>query len=274
MRCSQPGNPPPETSASEHCQVCLPPPPNTVPHWRGRVRTKLTDVRPRSRGQVHARIFRRVEEGRVVEDALGSEVPGLAFQLCPVNIERGRVQAQRLDLMEHVNPQRRHRQTKGVVFSAVDHQPLSVDGERVVVPGDDILQQCPLSRIVFDHCVWSCSAEVESAAGLCQDGNEGTDGRERTHLDRAQPHLRSESTGGLDSGTPRRDTKHREGNAPTSYVHVILDYASPLLCNCPRDRFIRNGTGPTATLYKTGEQDACMLGPRGEGDKQPWGRSS
>lgn len=58
--------------------------------------------------QVDAGLLGGVEERLPGEDALGAELAGSAFQQSPVDVERHAVEAQGLDLVKDVEPERRN----------------------------------------------------------------------------------------------------------------------------------------------------------------------
>lgn len=60
-----------------------------------------------------------------------------------MNVERHAVEAQRLDLLEHIKPERWDWETEGVKLSTEDHDALAIDQERMLVPSHDVLQGSP-----------------------------------------------------------------------------------------------------------------------------------
>lgn len=107
----------------------------------------LTDVRAWSGNQIQASLLRSLQKRLDGQRRLVVKIATLALQSAPMQVKGHRVEAQGLDLLKDVEPQRGDGQSIRVELPREDHQALAIDEERVVVEGDDVLEQLSPLRV-------------------------------------------------------------------------------------------------------------------------------
>jgi predicted nucleic acid-binding protein len=83
--------------------------------------------------------LRSLEDRLEREDAIVPELILLAFEECPVDVDRNGTVSRRLDLLEHIETKIENGEAEGVELAAEDHQTLAVDEHAVVIPSDNVL---------------------------------------------------------------------------------------------------------------------------------------
>ena len=101
------------------------------------------DVRSRAREEVEAGVGGGLEERLDVKDAVESHIAGLRLYQGPVDVESDGVEAQRLDLLEDVNPEVGDGQAEGVEGAGEEEHALPVDEVGLSIVGHDVLQVLP-----------------------------------------------------------------------------------------------------------------------------------
>lgn len=136
----------------------------------------LTDVRAGSGNEVDAGVLGGLQKGLNGQSGRVVEVAALALQDAPVEVKGDGVEAEGLDLLEDVEPERGDGQAVGVELARKEHQALAIDEEGGVVKGDDVLEQLAPPGVVQQGA--GPSAEGKAAAALGGEDGEGEDARE------------------------------------------------------------------------------------------------